>query len=237
MHMKKDSYLLSVILPTYNEAGNIVLLVEEISRRFYKIKHQIIIVDDDSPDGTGKIVQKKYKAQQNIKSVIRKKDKGLAFSIKDGIKIARGEAIAVMDTDFNHHPRELVKMFNSINNCDLIVGSRYVAGGGMENRWRYYFSLIYNRLIRIVLQLSTYDSLSGFFVIKTSSLRRLPTNKIFYGYGDYFIRLLYYSTKKRFKIKEVPVFYRNRLAGYSKSKFITMLFEYTKTVIDLLRFK
>ena len=232
--MKKDSYLLSVILPTYNEAGNIVLLVEEISRSLHKIKHQIIIVDDDSPDGTGKIVQKKYKAQQNIKSVIRKKDKGLAFSIKDGIKIARGEAIAVMDTDFNHHPKELVKMFNSINNCDLVVGSRYVAGGGMENRWRYYFSLIYNRLIKFILLLPTYDSLSGFFVIKASSLKRLPTNKIFYGYGDYFMRLLFYCAKKGLRIKEVPVFYQNRFAGESKSRFISMFVDYSKTVVELL---
>src|SRR3989338_11104219 len=94
----------SIILPTYNEAGNIIKLVEEIRRQLAskRINSEIIVVDDDSPDKTGLLAQKYYSKIPSVRVIIRKKDRGLATAIRKGLEMAVGEIVVVMDTDFNH---------------------------------------------------------------------------------------------------------------------------------------
>ncbi|OGG08293.1 hypothetical protein A3D05_02735 [Candidatus Gottesmanbacteria bacterium RIFCSPHIGHO2_02_FULL_40_24] len=232
--MRNDGLKLSVVLPTYNEADNIILLIEEIRRNLEgKIEFEIIVVDDNSPDKTGIKTEKKYIKKRNIRIFVRK-EKGLATAILHGLRKARGKFVCVMDTDFNHDPKVLMKMYKKLSKYDLIVGSRYVSGGGMENRLRNYLSLIYNRLIQFILALPTRDNLSGFFMSRKDAIEELLTEKIFRGYGDYFIRLVYAGNNKGLLITEIPVYYKNRIHGVSKSKFFTMFLDYSRTVIELI---
>jgi len=97
---------------------------------------------------------------------IRKKDKGLANSIRDGIEASRGQYIIIMDTDFNHNPKDIPLLLKYKAEFDVVVGSRYIKDGGMENKKRYLLSLFYNMTIRFILKLPTRDNLSGFFIIK-----------------------------------------------------------------------
>lgn len=232
--METKSPFLSIILPTYNEAENIVPLIRKINRELKSIGHEIIVVDDNSPDGTAKCVLQEYSRQINIKVFTRKKNPGLANSILFGIKNAVGRYICVMDTDFNHDPEVIPAMLNMIKDSDLVVGSRYITGGGMENRLRHFLSLVYNMFIKAVLHLPTHDNLSGFFIANRNKLIKLDTVKIFSGYGDYFIVLLYLAHKAHFRITEIPVFYKNRIYGFSKSRFLPMFIGYSKTVLKLL---
>lgn len=225
---------LSIILPTYNEAGNIVTLIKKIKPIIKKYSHEILVIDDDSPDGTAKITSNQFSWDPSVKIYIRRKDKGLAKAVKFGIEKAQGKYILAMDTDFNHNPEAIPFFIADRNSYDLIIGSRYITGGGMEDRTRYVLSYLYNIFIQIILSLPTHDNLSGFFLIKKSFLKDISLNIIFVGYGDYFIRLLHQAHKKQLRIKEIPVFYKNRTAGVSKSQFIPMFVDYTKTILDIL---
>lgn len=232
--MPDSQDLISVILPTYNEAGNITALINEIKKYLKKWHYEILVIDDDSPDDTGRFVKKKFGKNKKIRLYIRKKDKGLSYAIRFGIEKAEGNLIIVMDTDFNHNPKDLPRLINATYNFDLVTGSRYIKGGGMENRMRYVLSYVYNMIIRFILRLETYDNLSGFFIIKKKVLIKFNFDQIFYGYGDYFIRLLHQAQKNKLAIHEIPVFYKNRISGLSKSRFFSMFIQYSKTVADLL---
>jgi dolichol-phosphate mannosyltransferase len=106
----------------------------------------------------------------------------------------------------------------------------------MEERRRYWFSLLYNLLIQFILYQDIRDSLSGFFVIRRIPLFTLDMDAIFYGYGEYFIRLTYLARQRGLKILEVPVFYTLRQYGFSKSNLLSMIYNYTRCALEL-RFK
>ncbi len=231
--MHKNNQVISVVLPTYNEAGNIVGLVKRIGRNLSNYLYEIIIVDDNSPDDTAEIVKKYLGMNKRIRLFVKTKDKGLAKAIRYGIEKSRGSFILVMDTDFNHDPDDILKMIPFIEEYDLIIGSRYIAGGGMENRSRFLLSYLYNLFLKIILNHKVHDNLSGFFLINKDSLNKFDYDKIFYGYGDYFIRLIHAAQKKNLQIMEIPVYYKNRTYGESKSKFLSMLVDYSKTVLEI----
>jgi dolichol-phosphate mannosyltransferase len=226
---------ISVILPTFNEVDNIIPLINKIKSFIGHLSFQIIVVDDDSPDGTALQIKKMFGEQKWLKLIIRKKNPGLALSILEGIKQSSAELIIVMDTDFNHDPKEILNLLHYAKQFDMIIGSRYVKNGGMENRMRFYFSMLYNMIIKFVLGLQTNDNLSGFFLIKRSIFDKLPAEKIFIGYGDYFIRLLKFAKDNNLHMKEIPIYYKNRHAGKSKSVFLKMLFDYTQTLFSILK--
>ncbi len=231
--MKKIN--LSVILPTYNEIDNIVTLLHAVIGylRDEKITFEIIVVDDSSPDGTAKKAQGVADINSKIKVYSRKKMPGLANSILFGVRKAKGDFVLVMDTDFNHDPQVIPTMYQLAITTDLVIGSRYIANGGMENRVRHWLSYLFNLYLRILLSSPIHDHLSGFFIIKRKHLLSHEALSVFYGFGDYFIRLIYLVQQKRLKIKETPVFYKNRTFGVSKSRFISMFIAYTKTALKL----
>lgn len=225
----------SIILPTYNESGNIVELVEvirkELSRK--RISGELIIVDDDSPDKTGLLAQKYFLKVPEVRVLIRKKERGLATAIREGLEKAVGEVVVVMDTDFNHEPRLVPRLIEKCKNYDFVVGSRFIKGGGMANKHREKLSYLFNVLIRIILGSPVHDNLSGFFAFKRTNLEKLNFDKIFYGYGDYFIRLIYLAKLQGNKFAELPSFYKDREYGVSKSQFIDMFKEYFASTLSL----
>jgi len=227
---------ISIILPTFNERDNIIDLIIKIQKNLDNDQwdYEILVVDDNSPDGTASAVQDyRDKHGSEILCLVRKEERGLASAIKYGIQTAQGDIVVVMDTDFNHDPKMIPQMIKFLEYYDLVIGSRFVVGGGMEERQRYYYSLLYNLFVRSILRLQVQDNLSGFFATRKEMIMCLNVDYIFRGYGEYFIRLLYLAHRKRYKILEVPVFYILRRHGQSKSSFFSMLVEYTKCVLDL----
>lgn len=224
----------SVILPTFNEVGNIVNLVREILKNMpEKWVPEIIVVDDNSPDGTYEKVKIAFKSDRRIVPILRVKDKGFAKSIREGIDCATGDQIMVMDTDFTHDPTEIPKMLHVSLVYDLVSGSRFCPGGNMGSKRHYIASLLFNWIIRVILRTQIQDNLGGFFTLPKSELKKLPLDKIFYGYGEYYFRLLHYAQRAKLSIVETPSYYHDRHSGSSKSNFLSMLFIYSRALIKL----
>ncbi len=240
----------SIILPTYNERDNICDLIDAIDRELTAVgcRFEVLVVDDNSPDGTAQVVTARYGLANAPLAVaptplgggyvrlhVRTQDKGLANSIRDGLKHADGRTLVVMDTDFNHDPAMIPQMVDFLRYYDLVIGSRFVMRGGMEDQGRYWASFLYNVFIRFLLHTQIQDNLSGFFAVRRERFFELTPmfDKIFYGYGDYFIRLLLVAWRNNWKILEVPVFYILRRHGDSKTGFWAIFRDYTRAVLRL----
>jgi dolichol-phosphate mannosyltransferase len=227
----------SVVLPTYDECKNIVDLIDAIEAKASPlVTHlQIVVVDDNSPDGTAEVVQQRIQKPglAHIDLHMRTEERGLASAIKYGLRHCEGDVVVVMDTDFNHDPQMIPQMIELLKYYDLVIGSRFVMGGGMEEELRYKFSFLYNLFIRVTIRTQIQDNLSGFFAMRRDKLMALDLDRIFRGYGEYFIRLLYVAWRQHYKMLEVPVFYVLRRHGQSKSRFLNMLRDYTLCVLGL----
>ena len=243
--------LVTVVLPTFNERDNILDLVEAIEAELEpaQMRYEVLVVDDSSPDGTAQVVRERYGLADaggnewqgalsewgTLRVVLRTQDKGLAKSIRHGLEVARGSTLVVMDTDFNHDPAMIPQMVDLLRYYDLVIGSRFVMRGGMEDSLRYLMSFAYNILIRALFRTQIQDNLSGFFAVRQERFFQLANlfDKIFYGYGDYFIRLLLVAWRRDWKILEVPVFYILRRHGDSKTNFWRIFRDYTSAVLRL----
>lgn len=227
---------ISIILPTFCEKENIVHLIDSLehSNANQVWDTEIIVVDDNSPDGTAEAARSRCQTcQVTVRCFVRTAQRGLATAILYGIQQSEGDLIVVMDTDFNHDPGMIPQMVKFLEYYDLIIGSRFVMGGGMEDRRRYFFSLSFNLFIRSILRLQIQDNLSGFFAIRREKLTSLDLQPIFQGYGEYFIRLTYACKQHGYRILEIPAFYNLRQHGVSKSRFAAMILNYTRTVFSL----
>ena len=142
-----------------------------------------------------------------------------------------------MDADFSHDPKLIPQLIYLNRYYDMVNGSRYCEGGateiGMENKLHYYCSFFYNLLLKLILRIRITDNTAGYICIKKDVLDSLPFEKIFYGRGEYSFRILYFALRKKKSIIEVPVFYKRRVYGKSKSKFIIMLFTYFFAALKL----
>ncbi len=138
-----------------------------------------------------------------------------------------------MDAYFNHDRAMLRQMVKFLEYYDIIIGSRFTMGGGMEELWRYNASFVFNFFVRVVLHTQIQDNLCGFFAIRREKLLVMDVDRIFRGYGEYFMRFLFLAWKKNYTMLEVPTFYRVRPHGESKSRFFPMLFNYTTTVFKV----
>ena len=206
--------MLSVIVPTYNERGALPELVERLGATFAcgALEAEIVVVDDNSPDGTAAVAQE-LAARYPLRLVQRPGKAGLASAVLDGLKVARGDLIAVIDADLSHPPEALLPMVRAIaqDGVDLAVGSRYVPGGGMED-WplsRQLVSAIANRLTAWLTPV--HDATSGFFVIRRSALDGVALNPIGFKIGLEVIARAHYR-----RYVEVPYVFTDRKHGFSK---------------------
>ena len=174
-----------------------------------------------------------------MKVFIRTEERGLATAIRYGIEKSSGDILAIMDTDFNHNPKMLPQMIKFLEYYDVIIGSRFTVGGGvyknfrMYDNFRYILSYAFNFFVRIVLVTRVQDNLSGFFSIRKEKLFDLDFDKIFWGFGDYFFRLLFYVEKSGANILDIPVVYQQRKGGKSKPKILSLMVRYTTALIKL----
>jgi dolichol-phosphate mannosyltransferase len=226
----------SVVLPTYNESHNIVQVVKEILAVLPK-DSECLVVDDDSPDGTGKLVQTSFTKNPQVRLFIRQKEKGLGTAILFGLQRARKPLVVIMDSDFNHQPKYLPLFLRHLKGADFVCGSRYVKGGDMpETPVRFWGSYLFNLYIRLLLHSPVKDSLSGFVAVRKSVIDRLTTQEkraIFSGFGEWYIRLLWWAKTQDLRLKEIPVKYGSRLGDQSKMNFARSIVDYTKTVLQL----
>lgn len=223
-----------VILPTYNEKDNIILLINDIHQVLDNINHEIIVVDDQSSDGTFESVIRMN--DSSVRSFLRRENRGLASAIRYGLERARGGSIIVMDSDFNHQPKYLPFMIRSLESYNAVFASRFLPGGGtVDHRVRYFLSALFNIFVRFFIGLKVSDSLYGFFGIKKDIVNSRDYDDIFYGHGDYCPRLLYYLQKKNIPIFEFPAVNGKRRFGRRKMSFFDMFYTYCQAIIRLKR--
>lgn len=230
--MTSEEHLVSVILPCFNERAGITSLIEAIHKELSLIPHEIIVVDDNSPDGTYQYVEdKKY---PYVRAFLRTSDYSLAKSIRQGLAEAKGDVLVVMDSDFNHQPKYLPFMVRNLEYFDCISASRFLYGGEMVPRWRHLSSWIFNIWVRLLTRKFVTDSLYGYFAIRREVLSRLDFDRIFWGYGDYCIRLMFYLQQMGVSILQFPAVNGRRLAGTGNKRFVKVLLQYAKATLELV---
>lgn len=211
-----------VIIPTYNEIENIESIIRTI---FSQDKaYHILVVDDKSPDYTGKKVkQLKAEFSNSLFLLERKGKKGLGSAYIDGFKWALERSysyIFEMDADFSHNPNDLIKLYEAcaINGADMSVGSRYVKGITVVN-WpmsRILLSYGASKYVRMITGMNVNDSTAGFICYKREALESIDLNKVkFVGYA-FQIEMKFKAYKKGFTIVEIPVIFKDRTQGKSK---------------------
>jgi len=211
-----------VIIPTYNEIENITAIVEAVLE--LEVGFHVLIVDDNSPDGTAQMVKDLISKHPNrLFLEEREGKKGLGTAYIHGFKWAlknQYEYVFEMDADFSHNPNDLVKLFNACHkeDADMAIGSRYINGVNVVN-WPLsrvlmsYFASIY---VKLITGMKVHDATAGFICYKRIVLETLDLNKIkFVGYA-FQIEMKYRVFCKKFNIKEVPIIFTDRTKGVSK---------------------
>ena len=231
---------LSVIIPTYNESQNITRMLDIVSLSLRpETNAEIIVVDDNSPDGTGRIVEeyaRKSRARGwcEIRLVNRKEEKGLSSAILAGIRASVGEAVVVMDSDFSHPPETIAKMIEELksSDCDIVVASRYVKGGSITG-WPFKRKLISKGATKIAqrsLGIKIKDPMSGFFAFRRHVIRNIKFEAI-----GYKLLLEILVKAKEAKVREIPYNFTDRRTGDSKLDR-SVIFDYLKSVWNLYRY-
>ena len=230
----------SVILPTLNEKGHILKLIEEISNIFEinKINYEIIVVDDNSDDGTYEIVENFKKNNAYVKTILRKnKKKSLPSSLNEGISLSKYENLIWMDADFQHPPKYIKNFIEKSKNFDVIISSRFLEGSEryfnnnvLKKEINENQSYFFNKLCRILLFRDITDYTSGYICIK----KKFFNNYYLQGYyGDYFVNMIVKLKIKKAKIIEIPFEDAVRASGNSKT-LVTINFKYIYTCFRYL---
>lgn len=210
----------AVVIPTYNEKDNIARLVKKILS--LKISGlTITIVDDNSPDGTGKIGDKLAKASKKVQVIHRPGKMGLGSAYKAGIKKALkdgADAIFTMDADLSHDPKVIPDMLDKLKDIDLVIGSRYVNGGKIIgfDTFRSLLSGGAQFVARFILGIHTKDATSGFRVYRVKVLKGIKYHHIKSEGYSYLLEALFKAIKIGFSVTEVPIIFRVRKLGKSK---------------------
>ncbi len=212
----KEEVEISVILPTYNESGNITHLIERIDRALTGRRKEIIVIDDDSPDKTWQIAAGAGHKEKGVRVIRRTENKGLANSLKRGIAESKGKFIVWMDADLSMPPETIPRLLAELENNHIAVASRYAQGGkDLRPRLRLVTSRMINLAANFILNFKVLDYTSGFIAARREVLAQLPLPDS--TYGEYCIAFLYRAGRKGYKIKEVPYYFIDRLEGSSKT--------------------
>lgn len=210
-----------VIIPTYNEADNINDLVAQLLD--LPVEVSVLVVDDNSPDGTGDIVDEWVtRCPQQVHVVHRPGKMGLGTAYISGFNKALNELnaqrVMTMDADFSHNPRYIPAMIELSQNKDMIIGSRYVPGGGSRNcTWkRTWLSKIANFIARTLLGLQARDTTAGFRLYNRRVLESIPLDQIFSSGYSFLVEMLFLCQRRGWQIGEVPIIFEDRRKGATK---------------------
>jgi len=211
-----------VIIPTYNEFENISILLNKIIN--LSVFFHVLIVDDNSPDGTAKVVNEytnTYKTRIFLESRIKKEGLGKAYTHGFNWALDRDyNYIFEMDADLSHNPEDLVRMQNELDNsnCDVIIGSRYVKGINVINWPLSRIILSYGASVysRIITGLPVYDATAGFVGYKKEVLHKIDLKSILFNGYAYQFELKFKAFINNFRILEIPIIFKDRIHGESK---------------------
>jgi dolichol-phosphate mannosyltransferase len=208
-----------IIIPTYNEMDNIKTLLHDLLELYPNAN--ILIVDDNSPDGTAKYVEQKGAQDKRIHLLKRERKMGLGTAYVAGFKymLENGYDNAVqMDADYSHDPKDIARFMNRLKEADLVIGSRYITGVNVVN-WpmsRLLLSYFANMYSKIITGLPVKDGTGGFKVFKRKVLEAIDLDKIKSNGYSFQIEMNFKAWKKGFKIVEEPIVFTDRVQGKSK---------------------
>lgn len=205
-----------VVLPTFNEAENITLLLPHL----LELPVDVCVVDDGSPDGTGAIADEWAAREPRVRVIHRSGKLGLGTAYIAGFNatLAAGyDAALTMDADFSHHPRYIPSMLQKLTDADLVIGSRYVPGGEVHYPWhRRFLSRTSNGVARLLLGFTAHDCTAGFRLYRTTVLRTLPLDRIFSNGYSFLTETMWHVQRRDFRIAEAPIIFEDRVRGQSK---------------------
>jgi dolichol-phosphate mannosyltransferase len=212
-----------VVTPTYNEAENLPRLVSALFA--LPLDLHILVVDDNSPDGTGKIADELAKKDGRIQVLHRPGKLGLRSAYLNAFQQVLQEdvdAIVQMDADFSHDPAVLTNMAARIESCDLVIGSRYVEGGSVDERWplwRKELSAFGNLYARSILGFPLSDVTTGYRMWRREALQSMPLERIRSNGYVFLVEMAYLAYCLEYRISEVPIYFADRRWGKSKMSF------------------
>lgn len=213
---------LTIVIPTYNEAGNLPGVVTSLlSSQIHSLS--IIVVDDNSPDGTGQIGEDlAQEIPDQIKVIHRERKLGLGSAYIEGFELALNggaQYIAQMDADFSHPPEMLPVLLDALRDSDLAIGSRYISGGSVDVGWPYWrkaLSSFGNLYARSILNMPVSDLTSGFKMWRRETLLGIPLEAVKSNGYSFQIEMNYLAHRLGYSIMEVPFYFPERKIGESK---------------------
>jgi dolichol-phosphate mannosyltransferase len=215
---------ITVVIPTYNEAENLPKLVSALFS--LPLDLHILVVDDNSPDGTGKLAEELSQQYPNRIDVLRRPGKmGLRSAYLNGfqkILDSDTQAIVQMDADFSHDPVALTEMAKLLETNDVVLGSRYVSGGSVDKKWpiwRKWLSAFGNFYARTILGLPLHDVTTGYRMWRSETLKKMPFERIQATGYIFLVEMIYLTHCLEFKIGEAPIYFADRRFGKSKMSF------------------
>ncbi len=224
-----------VVVPTYNEKGNLPTVYEKIFKAAGAC--HLLIVDDNSPDGTGQLADQIARKDKRVAVLHRRGKMGLGSAYVAGMRYALEKGyqnVIAMDADLSHDPENLPKMLGLIRRCDLVIGSRYVKDGGMVN-WnarRFLISQLANLYCRAFLGLNQADCSGGFKCYRADLLRKIGLSNVFAQGYSFQVEILFRAVRAKARVMEIPIVFVNRHVGESKLNF-KELREFGWTVLKL----
>lgn len=214
----------TIVIPTYNEAENLPRLVSALFS--LPLELRLLVVDDNSPDGTGKLAEELSRKHHGKIEVLHRPGKmGLRSAYLNGFqKIfdSDAQAIVQMDADFSHDPVVLSDMARMLESNDVVLGSRYVPGGSVDEKWpvwRKWLSAFGNFYARTILGLPLHDVTTGYRMWRTETLKQIPFERIHSSGYIFLVEMIYLTHCLEFKIGESPIYFADRRFGKSKMSF------------------
>jgi dolichol-phosphate mannosyltransferase len=216
---------ITIVIPTYNERENL----QTIGRTMFNLPFsalKLLVVDDNSPDGTGEVAEKLAIEYPGRVSVLHREGKlGLGTAYIQGFQhaLAEGaEVIGQMDADFSHPPEKITEMVSALETSDVVIGSRYVPGGKLDESWplwRKGLSSFGNVYARIILRLPVRDTTGGFRIWRRKTLEGMPLNRVRSNGYAFQVEMTYIAYRLGFQFGEIPIYFADRLNGTSKMSF------------------
>lgn len=232
----QNSLKLSIVLPTYNEAKNLEIFIPQIEEEFKESLLEIIVVDDNSSDGTKELIESLNGRFKNIKLISRPKLMGIGSAIRDGYNAARGEYILSSDADLSFEVEDMRRLYDKINEgYDLVIAHRHGEGGSYEKKTaavkiKYFLSWLGNFVVRNVSGLEVKDVSANFRIIRRNAWQRLKTVE---NTNSLLFEMIIKAKRSGFKIAEIPVVFHQRKFGKSK---LNMAKEAPKFLIKFIKY-
>jgi len=211
---------ISIVIPTYNEAENLPALVDALFNLPMDIS--VLIVDDNSPDGTGRIAQELAKSNPKLRALHRSEKLGLASAYVQGFEYClegKADAIGQMDADWSHDPKRLEEMAKRLESCDVVFGSRYVKEGSVDAKWPFWrkgLSAWGNLYARTILRVPVHDLTTGFRLWRYETLRGMPLENVISKGYIFQVEMAYLAHCLEYRIGETPIHFSDRYHGSSK---------------------